>query len=97
MGKTANLIIENSTTRVKGCPKSTFIGLCISGELKGINKTDESNSPNYKYAKCAIDILRKDENLSKVEVWSRVQEKMKTAVSHQGQLDVLLGLWDFIR
>jgi hypothetical protein len=43
--------ITSEESRKKGCPGSTFIGLCKSGNLKDIEQTKQSDSINYHYAK----------------------------------------------
>ncbi len=89
-------IIKSKESREKGCPRKTFIGLCEAGLLKNITLTKESNSVNYKYAKFAIGEWQKSKDISKKEMWVEVQKKFKSNIQHNGQLDVVCGLWEFI-
>ncbi len=88
--------IASESSRRKGCPRATFIGLCESGDLKGITGTNQSKSKNYAYAKFALSEWNRNKSIPKKEMWSRVQNKFETTVSHQGQLDIVLGLTDFL-
>lgn len=94
--KAAEEIITSDSTRDKVCPRATFIGLCESGDLIGIAKTKQSSSPNYYYAKFAIEEWEK-ENTSKTVMWQKVKIKFPNgAKNHQGQLDVVISLWKYI-
>ena len=92
----AGKFITSPSGRIKGCPKAAFIGLCESGDLRGIVGTRQSNSKNYKYAKFASKEWKKDNGVSKKEMWNRVQRKFAVTASHQGQLDVIIGIYDFL-
>jgi hypothetical protein len=87
-------VITSKSSRDKGCPRATFIGLCESGNLKDIPWTNESKSKNYAYAKFAVMEWNRNKNIPKKEMWSLVQNEFGTTASHQGQLDIVLGLFE---
>ena len=89
-------VITSESGRNKGCPRARFIGLCESGNLKGIQGINESKSKNYAYARFAFMEWNIDKSISKKEMWSRVQNEFRTTASHQGQLDIILGLNEFL-
>ncbi|MEP6713682.1 MAG: hypothetical protein ABJA37_14745 [Ferruginibacter sp.] len=84
--------IDSEQSRKKVCPRSTFIGLCESGDLKDIKEIKQSDSINYLYAKFAIAEWKKDQTITKSEMWNRVLNKFGKAKNHQGQLDVVMGV-----
>ena len=85
-------VIKSKSGRDKGCQRATFVGLCEAGNLKDISWTSESKSKNYAYAKFAVMEWNRNKNIPKKEMWSRVQNEFGTTASHQGQLDIVLGL-----
>ena len=88
--------IESLDSRKKGCPRAAFLGLCRGGHLKGISGSNSYVSKNYDYALYAAGEWKKDKNISKKEMWDKVQNKFKNTVRHQGQLDVVAGVLEFI-
>jgi hypothetical protein len=60
----------------KGCPYQVFIGLCTSGDLKGIPATKISLSDNYKKAKAAIKFWKSEEEASYEKVWGLVKKEL---------------------
>jgi hypothetical protein len=89
-------VITSKSGRDKGCPRATFIGFCESGNLKDIPFTNENKSKNYAYAKFAFTEWNRNNGIAKKEMWSRVQNEFGTTASHQGQLDIVLGVTDFL-
>lgn len=88
----ANSVIE------KGCPRATFVGLCESGDLKGINFIKKNESVNYQYAKYAIEEWKKDPGISYAIMWNKVKTKFPDgALNHQGQLHVAKALINHLR
>lgn len=88
-------VSESSESQDKPCPKAAFLGLCASGAVNGVQGSRTALfSDNAKYANRALDALRGDPSLSadRVRLW-RVATGSRTK-SEQGQLDVLLGLWE---
>ncbi len=92
----ARKILTSESSINKGCPRATFVGLCESGNLKGIPKTKTSVSLNYQYAKFAIEKWKENKDISKPEMWNLVKQQFNKEISHQGQLDVVLGIWEYI-
>ena len=88
--------INKIESRKKLCPKHTFLGLCQSGDLKGIKMTLKSENINYQYARLAISDWKINEELTIGEMWSKVYLHFKRAKNHQGQLDVVKGLENFL-
>jgi hypothetical protein len=95
--KAAEEEIDNLSSRVKNCPRETFIGLCDSGKLKNISKKKISESRNYDYAVFAISEWKKDEFILKNDLWKKIYSHFGFAKNHQGQLDVLEGLWEYLK
>jgi hypothetical protein len=88
--------ITSESSRNKGCPRATFMGLYESGNLKDIPGTNESKSKNYAYAKYAFSEWYRNKSITKKEMWKLVQNKFETAASPQRQLDIVLGLTEFL-
>jgi hypothetical protein len=89
-------IFPNSpSSRAKGCPRGSYLGLCEEGIVTGVRagKYTRSND-NKAYAINALQILRLEPslNLDKSELWRRVSAGTEKA--QNGQLDVALSLWD---
>jgi Family of unknown function (DUF6979) len=87
-------VTESSYSRNKGCPKSTFLGLCESGAVKGVPAGDYTTSPDNKvYAQRALEALRSTQSLSENQaaLWNLATEGSGKAPN--GQMDVLLALW----
>lgn len=91
----AEAIIKSESGRKKGCPRVTFIGLCNGGHLKNLSKADDINSKNYEYARYSIEVWKANPDMSRDDMWKKVQEKFNTTASHQGQLDVALGVREY--
>ena len=87
-------IPESESSQKKGCPRSTFLGLCEEVLVKGISKGDyNSNSTiNKTHAIDAVKFL-KENNIDIIptkELWSELNTGSK---SHNSQMDVVLALW----
>ncbi|CAN5500316.1 hypothetical protein BH11BAC3_BH11BAC3_28340 [soil metagenome] len=88
--------IKSVEGRKKGCTRAAFLGLCDHGHLKNITGSNSYESKNYNYAKFAAEIMKTDPTIPKRDSWLSVQNKFKTSASHQGQLDVVIGLLEFM-
>jgi len=77
---------KSEYTQAKGCPRVAFCGLVSDDKRWG-------NMENAIYARKALDILRTNPNrrYSKDELWRLIGSPTK---SQNGQLDVVLALWD---
>ncbi|HOB43697.1 MAG: hypothetical protein BWY45_02966 [Euryarchaeota archaeon ADurb.Bin294] len=81
---------RSESTRNKGCPKYSFLGLCEEGMVKGVPPgTYTRSKKNKQYAVSAIRLLAKSESLpTKADLWTKISD-----TTHQGQLDVVYELW----
>jgi hypothetical protein len=89
--------IEKETSRKKGCPKQTFIGLCDHGHLEKITGKQEVVSINYRYALFAIQEWKKNPKVSNTIMWNKIVERFGEAKNHNEQLSVVRGLWNVIQ
>jgi hypothetical protein len=71
--------------------------LCEEGFLKNITYTKESDSVNCEYAKFAINELRENKDISKNKMRLKIQKKIGKPIAHNGQLDIVFGLWEFLK
>lgn len=90
----ASQYLEKETMIKKGCPKSTFLGLCEEGLVKGvpIGKYTKSRA-NKQYAIQAVEILKKNESLKKhpLLLWKQIPNTPQT---HNHQMDIVCALWN---
>jgi hypothetical protein len=78
----ATKLIESKSSRDKGCPKNAFLGIFAN-----------SDGTNALYAKKAVRKLREDphKDYTANELWAAIGQSGK---SHNGQMDVVLALWE---
>lgn len=85
---------DSESSQNKGCPRSTFLGLCEIGLIKGISKGGyNSNSTiNKNHAIDAVTYLKENKvkSISTKELWNKLNVGNK---SHNSQMDVVLALW----
>ena len=85
---------ESESSQNKGCPRSTFLGLCEEGFIKGISKGEYSSNStkNKNHAIEAVIYLKENKitSISTKELWSKLNINGK---SHNSQMDVVLALW----
>ncbi|MPY23832.1 DUF6979 family protein [Shewanella sp. YLB-07] len=75
----------------KGCPKSTFLGLCEYGKVKGVDPSAYTRSKiNKQHAKDAYDLLKLKPHLDKNALWLLVAGNK----THNHQMDVLFALYE---
>jgi len=94
----AREIIGGADTRVKGCPREAFLGLCGEGMVKGIPKKPYTRSEKNKlYARKAVELLRNNPKFrddTTKELWNRVLKDLgREKVHHNQQMHVVLALW----
>lgn len=94
------LELTESTTN-KGCPKNAFIGVLRLLPLN-INWKDKEikKESNICYSQKAIEILKNNKNkeYSNKELWKEVLKELNIeSKKHNGQMDVVLALWDYIK
>lgn len=82
---------DKKAAREKGCPKSTFLGLCEDGLIKGIPPGEYvSRKLNKSYGIQAYRLLKKEPNLDAKSLWDKIQP----AKSHNQQMDVVKALFE---
>jgi hypothetical protein len=90
----AEVLFDSESSKNKGCPRSTFLGLCEAGFVNGISKGEyESNSTKNKtHAIEAVTYLKENKvaSISSKELWGKLKVGNK---SHNSQMDVVLALW----
>ncbi|SFS79196.1 DUF6979 family protein [Lutibacter maritimus] len=86
-------IFGESTSAIKSCPKSTFLGLCEDGLVKGISKGKYTKSAKNKaYALKAVQVLKKSNlEIQPTALWNEIQNKN---IQHNSQMHVVLALWN---
>ncbi|MGE5270827.1 MAG: DUF6979 family protein [Thiohalocapsa sp.] len=90
----ATSIFPNSiSSRMKGCPKDAFLGLCEDGLVNGVPSGSYTRSRlNKSYAIRAVTLLRAAEgSTDEYGLWHKVVGGGEKA--HNGQMDVVLALW----
>jgi len=81
---------DKVSSQQKGCPKSTFLGLCEEGLVKGIKSGSYTKSKlNKRYGIEAVGYLRSQPNLSESELWLLISHK-----SHNEQMNVVKVLFN---
>tara|TARA_R110001592_G_scaffold163124_1_gene396838 strand:- start:210 stop:590 length:381 start_codon:yes stop_codon:yes gene_type:complete len=86
--------LDSESSQKKSCPKSTFLGLCKEGLVKGISKGNYTKSiDNTAYAIKAVEIVKQNSQtiFSSKELWEKLELGDK---SHNSQMDVVLALWE---
>lgn len=89
---------STSTRHRKACPRSTFLGLCEEGLIKGVSETHISkrlrNQTNKGHAIDAINLLRDNPFLfsNPRELWKLLMNG--DPKSHNFQMDVVTALWN---
>lgn len=85
---------HSKSAQEKGCPRSTFLGLCESGRLKGVPPGRYTrSSKNKAYALLALDVLKRDPALAgdlKL-LWNTVLSGDTKHPNHQ--MLVVVALW----
>ena len=90
----ASLFGESRTAREKGCPKSTFLGLCEAGLVAGVKPGPYTRSiDNKAYGLKAVERLRQNSSLSDdpKRLWAEIMEGITKA--ENSQMEVVIALW----
>lgn len=95
--KAATETFSNSpASRVKGCPKAAFLGLCEDGLVAGVPaRPCGAGTDNKAYAVEAVRILVRNPSIAAegaAPLWRRVMNGREKAPNKQ--MDVVLALWD---
>jgi hypothetical protein len=91
---TAIVFADSQSSRDKTCPRGAFLGLCDVGAVAHVPPGAYTDSvENKAYAIRALDALRSNPELADhgAELW-RIAVRDQP-ISRNGQIDVLLGLW----
>jgi hypothetical protein len=83
-----------SSSLDKGCPRGAFLGLCKRGAIEDVRGFYElKDTKNGDYACRAWNALKREPELAfdRAALWSEVHAD---ATNENGQLDVVLALWD---
>lgn len=86
---------DSESSRKKGCPRSTFLGLCESGYIPGVTEGKYTTSvKNKNYAIKALNLLTTNPDLShdRNRLWDLVIDGV--AKQHNSQMDIVLSLWE---
>jgi hypothetical protein len=90
---------DSESSQKKSCPKSTFLGLCQEGLVKGIAKGNYTKSiDNKAYAIEAIKILKGNSKTiyTPKELWIKTKKELFIIKKdHNSQMDVVLALWEY--
>lgn len=80
------------SSRSKGCPKNTYLGLCEEGLVRGVPGGAYTRSrENKQYALDAVTLLRKGATPNAHALWLRV---MRGRIKNPNQqMDVVISLW----
>jgi len=87
---------ENTDSARKGCPKTTFLGLCEAGVVREIPQgTYTSSQKNKAYGLRAIELIKENPGFvhQKQALW-RATVGESAAIKHNSQMDVVLALWE---
>jgi hypothetical protein len=85
-------LFESTSLRQKGCPRDAFLGLCGEGQVKGVHPGNYTRSKkNKEYALFACAKLRATPslNVSPSSLWCALGVNK----AHNGQMDVVIALW----
>lgn len=91
---TIQIFGHGTSGQSKGCPRSTFLALCETGNVKGIESGAYTSAKQNKgYAVKALELLSDNPSLSSEPkvLWNEIQSGI--AKKHNSQMDVVLALW----
>ena len=89
----------NNKKYFKGCPKNAFTSLVLNDHIKFENRKNidiGTDSVEYRYCKEALNILMNNAHSSfePLELWKRVLCNLNMTRLHQGEMDVVIALWE---
>jgi hypothetical protein len=85
---------ESISSQQKGCPKTTYLGLCEEGLIKGVPPGKYTRSSKNKcYAIDAVKLLKQEPTLADDQemLWSKVVKGERK--NPNNQMDVVILLW----
>ncbi|MBA6365772.1 hypothetical protein H4J56_08745 [Colwellia sp. BRX8-4] len=81
------------SSRKKGCPRSSFLGLCEEGKVKGVKSGNYTSSKaNKAYANDAAELLKNSPKLTTKELWGKVISNAEPK-AHNSQMNVVAALF----
>lgn len=84
----------SQSSRKKGCPRGSFLGLCEEGKVQGVPSGNYTKSEkNKQYALAAVKLLESDPALMSNHklLWTSVLDGVVKVHNHQ--MTVVLALW----
>lgn len=91
---TGLVTLPTESLREKGCPRTTFLGLCESGIVAGVPAGLYNTRPsvNKQYGLEAVALLRRQPALANdtALLWEKIGNAAKQSNS---QMDVVVALW----
>lgn len=89
----AEVFPDSESSRAKGCPRSTFLGLCEDGYIIGVEEGSYTRSEkNKSYALKAVSLLNINPELNAKSLWRLVIDGADK--QHNSQMDVVMTLWN---
>ncbi len=89
----AKVFPDSKSSRAKGCPRSTFLGLCEDGYIIGVEEGNYTRSKKNKdYALKAVSLLNINPELDAKALWKLVIDDSDK--KHNSQMDVVITLWN---
>lgn len=93
---TTEIFGNGTSSQLKGCPRSTFLGLCEEGYIKGVAPGNNylKSTKNKEYGIKAVALLKEDPSLVEDvnQLWDQVVEGEVKA--HNSQMDIVITLWN---
>ena len=93
----AKIFPLSDSSQKKSCPRNAFLGLAGLGNITNLNQGNYTRSvDNKRYAETAVRILKANasKTFSAKELWEEVQKVLCITKKHNGQMDVVLALWE---
>jgi len=91
---TARIFGPGTSSQKKGCPRDTFLGLCQTGQIKGIPSGSYTRSKkNKQYSLDAVAILKRNPALATnpIALWKQVLQGDSKVHNHQ--MNLVISLW----
>jgi hypothetical protein len=93
---TIEIFGKGTSSQLKGCPRSAFLGLCEEGYIKGVAPGNYhlKSTKNKEYGIKAVALIKKDPSLvhDVNQLWDKVVEGEGKA--HNSQMDIVVTLWN---
>jgi len=95
---TCDVLYPNMNKGDKPCPKTTFIGLCERGFIKGvIGNIDYTIEKNKQYGWEACRLIKEDETIinNKTSLWKKIMGLLGEPITKRqnSQMDVVVSLY----